>query len=100
MTAKQNKRSQFIVDLANGIISIEDALFKLKVLLSNIQNNSILNWIDNEIEGYKSDNVPSYRCLKTVMIEGMVVVGNYQINKMIILMCTLCQGHFDIALFQ
>lgn len=53
-------RSKLIHDFVSGI-NLESIFFRLKVIFSDLDNNEINNWIDNEIEGYKGTKLPSYR---------------------------------------
>jgi hypothetical protein len=68
-------RSKILRDLINGTVGLGDALFRLKVILSDLENNEITKWINGEVAGYKSvDDVPDYRVL-----EGMAM-GTYLVN--------------------
>lgn len=68
-------RSQLLKDLASGN-DLESALFRLKIILSGLENEEINKWIDNEIEGYENiDELPLYR-----IVEGRAV-GTYIIGS-------------------
>ena len=55
-------RSNIIKDLANGKVDTMVALKRAKVLLSDFENEAILNWINNELIGYPADaDLPDYR---------------------------------------
>lgn len=55
-------KSQIIKDLANGTVDTQTALKRTKVLLQELENEELLQWINYEIEGYPSDvDVPKYR---------------------------------------
>lgn len=55
-------KSQIIKDLANGVVDIQTALKRTKVLLQELENEELLQWINCEIEGYPDDvDVPDYR---------------------------------------
>lgn len=55
-------KSQIIKDLANGTVDTETVLKRTKVLLQELDNEKLLEWINYEIEGYSStDNIPEYR---------------------------------------
>ena len=60
--------SQIIKELANGKVGMFTSLTRTKVLLQDIGDKLILDWIDNELEGY-SDNakLPEYRRIKGAM---------------------------------
>ena len=55
-------KSQIIKDLANGVVDTQTALKRTKVLLQELKNEELLQWINYEIEGYPDDvDVPNYR---------------------------------------
>lgn len=55
-------KSQFLIDIVNNKITISDALFRLKILLNDLESDEINEWIDNELNGYSSDSkIPEYR---------------------------------------
>lgn len=61
-TAKTMKRSKIIVEIASGNKKITNALFELKLLLSDLGDQEVTTWIDSELSGYgASDNIPEYR---------------------------------------
>ena len=58
-------RSKIIKDLANGAVDTVVALKRAKVLLSDFENEAILNWIKNELVGYpEGAALPEYRITK------------------------------------
>jgi hypothetical protein len=58
-------RSQLLKDLVSGNVSIESILLRLKIILSDLDNEPIMNWVNGELHGYKETNeVPKYRILK------------------------------------
>lgn len=65
-------RSKIIQDLANSKVDTMTALKRAKVLLSELDNSELLNWINCEITGYPSDSIlPDYR------IKHGNLVGSY-----------------------
>lgn len=65
-------RSKIIQDLANSKVDTMTALKRAKVLLSELGNDELLNWINYEIAGYPSDvTLPDYR------IEHGSLMGSY-----------------------
>lgn len=55
-------RSSIIKDLANGKVDTMVALKRAKVLLSDFEDEAILNWINYELIGYPDDvELPDYR---------------------------------------
>ncbi|NEU31936.1 hypothetical protein GN156_14275 [bacterium LRH843] len=68
-------RSQLLKDAVSGKEGIENILLRLKVILSDLDNESIMNWVNGELEGYKDkDNIPPYRIFKGS------ITGTYLIN--------------------
>ncbi|MBS4199325.1 hypothetical protein KHA93_06615 [Bacillus sp. FJAT-49732] len=58
-------RSQLLKDVVNGKESIESILLRLKVILSDLDNDAIINWVEGELKGYKEQiEVPPYRVLR------------------------------------
>ncbi|MFG6116947.1 hypothetical protein ACGTN9_17485 [Halobacillus sp. MO56] len=49
---------------------------RLKVILSDLDNEIIINWIDGELQGYKRMNVPEYRIIKGELMGTYIL--NYQ----------------------
>lgn len=65
-------KSKIIKDLANGDVDTITALKRAKVLLFDLKNDEILNWINYEITGYPSDiALPDYR------ITSGILTGSY-----------------------
>ena len=48
-------KSQIIKDLANGKVDTQTALKRTKVLLQDLENDDLLDWVNYEIEGYPHD---------------------------------------------
>ena len=62
------EKSKVILDLVNSNGSISDILFRLKLLLSNFDNDEILTWVNNEISGYSEESkVPKYRHIRGII---------------------------------
>jgi hypothetical protein len=58
-------KSQIIKDLANGVANIHVALKRTKVLLLELNNEELLQWVNCEIEGYPDDvPLPEYRKIR------------------------------------
>lgn len=71
-------KSKIIQDLANSKVDTMTALKRAKVLLSELGNNELLNWINYEITGYPSEvNLPDYR------IERGNLIGSYFKGSMV-----------------
>lgn len=77
--------SQIINDLLDDQKSLSSALLKTKVLARRIQNDELLNWVNNELVGYKNfEHLPDYRKeifngLKGNFINGPKKYTNVQI---------------------
>ena len=57
-------KSQIIKDLANGKVDTQTALKRTKVLLQDLENDDLLDWVNYEIEGYPDDvEIPDYRAI-------------------------------------
>lgn len=57
-------KSQIIKDLANGTADIQTALKRTKVLLQELNNDKLLQWVNYEIEGYPENaDIPDYRII-------------------------------------
>lgn len=55
-------KSKIIKDLANSLVDTTTALKRAKVLISDLSNPKIVEWIDYEISGYPTDaDIPMYR---------------------------------------
>lgn len=58
-------KSQFIQDLVSKNNDLESILLRLKVILYELKDEKIMEWINKELEGYnKGDQVPDYRVLQ------------------------------------
>lgn len=76
------RRSRIIVEIASGNKKITDALFELKLLLSDLDSSEVASWIDSELEGYSSDeNIPEYRKFTGVLCGNVLQVGGGGILK-------------------
>lgn len=83
MATKKKKHSEIIIDLIKNKTSVSDALYQLKLLISDLNDNSIINWINSELEGYRNDdNMPPYRKLKSPLYgEIQYYSGGSLINR-------------------
>lgn len=58
-------RSKIIKDIANSSTDVSTALKRAKVLLSELENRDLLDWVNYELSGYPEGiAVPDYRNLK------------------------------------
>lgn len=51
-------KSKIIKELANKEISLEVAFNRLLIIASDIENNDLIEWATNELNGYPDDNQP------------------------------------------
>jgi hypothetical protein len=74
---------ELIDEISNGNSKLTDILIKTKVLAFKLKNETLKNWIDNELNGYVSDELPEYRKLKCLVIgtmsNGFQRANNYPI---------------------
>ncbi|WP_242280742.1 hypothetical protein [Bacillus cereus group sp. BfR-BA-01347] len=69
-------RSQLLKDTVSGQETIENVLLRLKIILSDLENDLIMQWIEGELTGYEDKaELPNYR-----MTEGLVM-GTYVLNN-------------------
>ncbi|WP_269800869.1 AbiTii domain-containing protein [Bacillus sp. SN10] len=47
-------RSQLLKDVVSGQASLENILLRLKVILSDLDNDLTMSWIQGELHGYDS----------------------------------------------
>ena len=70
-------RSKLLKDFISGQHSMENILFRLKVIFSDLEDDKVLAWVNGELEGYKKD-MPPYRVLKGIPIGTFVVNESVQ----------------------
>jgi hypothetical protein len=64
--------SEIIETLSSDDSNLKVALLKTKVLLHQLGEKELLEWVDNELRGYKNENsVPDYRILR-ITVKGNV----------------------------
>lgn len=77
---------KLISDIVNDLVDVNkpltSPLLKTKVLATRIKNNELLNWVNNELNGYQSRSVvPEYRVYSGDVIANFIV-GNRQVSNM------------------
>jgi len=78
-------RSQLLKDIVSGQVQIENILWRLKVILSDLGNDLIMNWVNGELQGYKKEEtVPKYRILKGHPIGTYLVNGVHQYTNALV----------------
>ncbi len=74
------QRSKIIKDLIMDNINVLQAMQSLDLMLEDINDTEIKNWVSSELNGYKEkEDVPKYRKINTALI-GNVQVG-YSVYK-------------------
>lgn len=78
------RRSKILVDLINDKKDVKKAFQILSLLLEDIENKDIENWMKYEINGYpKGVKVPEYRIIKASIIGTIktynMIIGSYDI---------------------
>ena len=53
--------NQLIDGLADKSNNLTDIMIKTKVLSYKLKNQELIDWIDNELNGYDNNIVPRYR---------------------------------------
>ncbi|GIO57983.1 AbiTii domain-containing protein [Paenibacillus cineris] len=72
-------RSQLLKDLVSGKESIENVLLRLKVILTDLDNQQIMVWVNGELQGYPNvDDLPDYRILHGTAYGTFLVNYRYQ----------------------
>lgn len=82
-------RSQLLMDLVSEKTSLESILLRLKVILSDFEKESIINWVNGELEGFEKENVPSYRILKGIPRGTFIINYNIQYTNQLVPIRTL-----------
>lgn len=74
-------KSKVILDLVQDNSRLSDILFRLKLLLSNFDDDEIMSWVNNEINGYSDDiKVPEYRHVRGIIKCDILVGYQYYQN--------------------
>lgn len=74
---------ELIDELTNKSVFITDILIKTKVLAHKLKNSELKTWIDSELDGYETENLPEYRILCCQLVgtisDGFQRASNYLI---------------------
>lgn len=75
-------KSTVIKELANNTISLEVALNRLMLIASDISNEELKQWAQNELVGYSDrDELPAYRMTTGGYFRYSGINGNFTITK-------------------
>lgn len=90
-------KSKIIKELANNSISLDTAMSRLMVIAADIGNDDLLQWVENELSGYKeSSKVPNYRRINGLPIVYSGINGRFQMtNQPLILEGILDKEHLE-----
>lgn len=78
-------RSNLLKDTVSGKFELENILLRLKVILSDLEDDNILTWIEGELRGYgEEDTVPDYRIIEGRPMGTYVVNGAYQYSNALV----------------
>lgn len=74
-------KSKIIGQLINNEIELTVALRRLYVLVNDLGNEEIKEWVDKEINGYSVvDQLPEYRVFKSCELKYSGINGSYQVT--------------------
>ena len=75
-------KSKIIKELANKEVSLEVAFNRLLIIASDLNNDDLINWATNELNGYSKDSkIPKYREGKMGHIVYSGINGRMQVNN-------------------
>lgn len=78
-------KSEIIKDIVKKNITLEDALLRLKIITSSLQNEDLNRWIDSELSGYSSEvDLPEYRKKVGYVIRYSGINGSFQVNNQVL----------------
>ena len=75
-------KSKIIKELANKEVALEVAFNRLLIIASDLNNDDLINWATNELNGYSKDSkIPKYREGKMGHIVYSGINGRMQVNN-------------------
>lgn len=75
-------KSKIIKEIANGTVDIEISLSRLFLLASDVGDEGLMQWADNELKGYPSDSIlPEYRKSKSYIFRYSGMVGPLKVDN-------------------
>jgi hypothetical protein len=81
-TKTMNKTSEWIdkiiEDLVNPNIKLSDTLLKVQVLAFKIENSTLKEWAEGEINGYIGIDKPDYRRIPTATVGNLIQDGGFR----------------------
>lgn len=75
-------KSKVIKELASNEISLEVALNRLLIIASDIENEELAQWVENELNGYPAGaELPAYREVDNTYIVYSGINGRFQVKN-------------------
>ena len=75
-------KSKVIKELASNEISLEVALNRLLVIASDIENDELAQWVENELNGYSDDaELPAYRVIDNTRFVYSGINGRFSVEN-------------------
>lgn len=75
-------KSQLIIDIVTDKIRIDEGLFRLSIVSTELENTDLNNWIKYELEGYpKNADLPKYRENIGVKTTYSGINGSFQVTN-------------------
>lgn len=75
-------KSRIVKDVANGAVDLITSLNRLYLLASDINAVSLMEWVENELQGYSStDAIPDYRRTKSRVFRYSGLANCYQVTN-------------------
>ena len=72
--------NELINELADKSSHLTDVLIKTKILAFQLKNQKLITWLDNELNGYKNEDLPEYRKLACQII-GTLSNGFHRVKN-------------------
>ena len=75
-------KSKVIKELASNEISLEVALNRLLIIASDIENDELAQWVENELNGYSdSAELPAYRVIDNTHFVYSGINGRFKVEN-------------------
>lgn len=75
-------KSQLIIDIVTDQIRVDEGLFRLSIITTELKNSDLNNWIKYELEGYpKKAELPRYRENMSVKTTYSGINGSFKVDN-------------------
>lgn len=75
-------KSKLIKELANGKVDLVTAFNRLLIIANDIENDELVNWAENELNGYKkAEDLPEYRKIYAPYLQYTGINGRFQVTN-------------------